>query len=163
MTLEAVLDEPGCCVRGDAKRLEQALGNLLSNAIKFTPAGGHVAVRVGVRHGMVEVSVRDDGEGIGSEFVPHVFDRFCQEDGSRTRRHGGLGLGLTLVRQIVEAHGGTVEADSEGKGRGTTVTVRLPQVGQAETIAIHLRPRRRKAGRASASAAGVSHVLLKSR
>ncbi|HYN85495.1 MAG TPA: ATP-binding protein [Pyrinomonadaceae bacterium] len=113
-------------VAGDAARLQQVVWNLLSNAIKFTPAGG--SVRVGVRRAgrHVEVSVADTGQGIAPEFLPHVFERFRQADGTTSRRFGGLGLGLSIVRHLVELHGGTVSAESGGDGGGATFTVSLP-------------------------------------
>ncbi len=115
-------------VRGDFARLQQVLCNLLSNAIKFTPAGGRIDVELAMRGDQVEISVADTGQGIKPEFLPHVFDRFRQEDGSLSRRHGGLGLGLATVRHLVELHSGTVEARSEGEGRGSRFIVRLPAV-----------------------------------
>lgn len=117
-------------VIGDAERLQQVLWNLLSNAIKFTPANGMVMViareagHEGARS--VEISVSDTGQGIDSKFLPFVFDRFRQADASTTRRHGGLGLGLSIVKSLVELHQGTVEAQSDGEGRGSTFMVRLP-------------------------------------
>lgn len=113
-------------VLGDANRLQQVFWNLLSNAVKFTPKGGRVEVRLGRVESQIEFSVHDTGEGIEPEFLPYVFDRFRQADGSKTRRHGGLGLGLAIVRSVVEMHGGTVSALSEGRGRGATFSVRLP-------------------------------------
>jgi PAS domain S-box-containing protein len=111
---------------GDADRLQQVVWNLLSNAVKFTPAGGRVDV-IAERCGtQVEIVVRDTGLGIRPEFLPHVFERFRQGDAGATRKSGGLGLGLAIVRHIVEAHGGTIEAASEGEGRGATFIVRLP-------------------------------------
>jgi CheY-like chemotaxis protein len=100
--------------------------NLLANAIKFTPAGGSVDLVVASSQGHMEVRVVDTGQGISSAFLPHVFERFRQADGATTRRHTGLGLGLAIVRQIVELHGGTVNADSQGEGCGATFIVRLP-------------------------------------
>src|SRR4029453_866378 len=113
-------------ITGDAHRLRQVIWNLLSNATKFTPEGGSITVRVAYHESRVELEVIDTGEGIDPAFLPYVFDRFRQGDSSSTRRHGGLGLGLSLVRHLVEAHGGTVAAASAGKGRGATITVRLP-------------------------------------
>jgi PAS domain S-box-containing protein len=113
-------------VIGDANRLQQVFWNLLSNAIKFTPAGGHVQVSLRREGGHVEVSVADTGPGISAEFLPYVFDRFRQADASTTRRHGGLGLGLSIVKHLVELHGGSVRAASAGAGRGATFTVSLP-------------------------------------
>jgi PAS domain S-box-containing protein len=113
-------------VRGDANRLQQVVWNLLSNAIKFTPKGGRVQVAHRKIGSQVEISVSDTGEGIAPQFLPHVFDRFRQADSSITRQKGGLGLGLSIVRSIVEMHGGTVAAFSAGEGQGSTFTVRLP-------------------------------------
>lgn len=114
-------------VRGDANRLQQVLWNLLSNAVKFTPRGGTVIVSVRANGGEALLEVTDDGEGIDEAFLPYVFDRFRQADGSITRTHGGLGLGLSLVKQVVELHGGRVEASSPGRGLGARFTVRLPR------------------------------------
>ncbi len=113
-------------VDGDASRLQQIVINLLSNAVKFTPAHGHVRVAVAVEDTRAILTVRDDGAGIDPAFVPHVFTRFRQGDSSTTRLHGGLGLGLAIVSSLVERHGGTVRAESEGPGRGATFTVVLP-------------------------------------
>ena len=114
-------------VWGDPSRLQQVMWNLLTNAIKFTPEGGQVTVDLAVRPGQVVARVSDSGSGIATDFLPHVFDRFRQADASTTRRHGGLGLGLSIVRQLVELHGGTVQAESAGEGRGATFTVVLPR------------------------------------
>jgi signal transduction histidine kinase len=127
--LEVTLDPTARRVSGDAGRLQQVVWNLLSNAIKFTEAEGAVGVRLRRAGGEAELLVEDDGCGIGADFLPFIFDRFRQADGTSTRRHGGLGLGLAITRQLVELHGGTVKAESEGEGRGTTFTVRLPLVG----------------------------------
>jgi signal transduction histidine kinase/ActR/RegA family two-component response regulator len=113
-------------VNGDAGRLQQVIANLLENAIKFTPEGGRVEVVVERAKDHMEVRVVDTGEGITPDFLPHVFERFRQADGATTRRHTGLGLGLAIVRQLVELHGGTVHAASPGLGGGATFTVRLP-------------------------------------
>ena len=123
---ETVLDTEACLVLGDANRLQQIVWNLLSNAIKFTPTGGRVSAavkRVGAR---VRISVSDSGTGITSEFLPYIFDRFRQADGSTTRVHGGLGLGLSIVKHLVELHDGEVEVQSAGKDQGATFTVSLP-------------------------------------
>ncbi|MEJ7930810.1 MHYT domain-containing protein [Ramlibacter sp. AN1015] len=111
---------------GDATRLQQIMWNLLSNAVKFTPAGGRVEVALRCTEGSVVFSVSDSGCGIAPEFLPHVFERFRQADSSTTRHHSGLGLGLAIVRQLVELHGGHVEATSPGTDLGATFTVRLP-------------------------------------
>jgi signal transduction histidine kinase len=113
-------------ISADPARLQQIVWNLLSNAIKFTPRGG--SIRVEIRRGLDElrIVVTDTGQGISPEFLPQVFNRFTQADASTTRSHGGLGLGLALVKQLVELHGGTVHAASPGLGRGSTFTVRFP-------------------------------------
>lgn len=113
-------------VLGDRRRLEQVVDNLLTNAIKFTPRGGRVEVCLERAAGAASVIVRDSGEGIAPEVLPHVFDAFRQEDAAMTRRHGGLGLGLAIVDHIVKSHGGTVTATSPGKGQGAVFTVMLP-------------------------------------
>jgi PAS domain S-box-containing protein len=118
--------EPGAHVRGDPHRLRQILWNLLSNATKFTPDGGTITVRVATVRDRVELSVADSGQGIDASFLPFVFDRFRQADSSSTRGHGGLGLGLALVRHLAEAHGGTASAASEGLGQGATICISLP-------------------------------------
>lgn len=113
-------------VRGDPDRLQQVVWNLLSNAVKFTGRGGNVDVRVRPHEQQVELSVQDSGQGIARELLPHVFDRFRQGDPSASRRHGGLGLGLAIVRQLVEMHGGRIRAESAGPGLGARFTVYLP-------------------------------------
>lgn len=113
-------------VEADPGRLQQIVGNLLTNSIKFTEPGGRVEVVLREVDAQVEIAVTDTGCGIESQFLPHLFDRFSQHDSSTTRRHGGLGLGLAIVRQLVEMHGGTVEASSPGPGLGATFVVRLP-------------------------------------
>jgi signal transduction histidine kinase/ActR/RegA family two-component response regulator len=113
-------------VSADFARLQQVIWNLLANAIKFTPPGEAVTLATRLVADRVEVEVRDAGQGIAAEFLPHVFDRFRQADGSITRPHGGLGLGLAIVRQLIEMHGGEVSAESEGAGRGATFRIRLP-------------------------------------
>ena len=113
-------------ILGDAERLQQVVWNLLSNAVKFTPKGGEIFATLEMKGSHLKLSVRDTGEGIEPEFLPFVFDRFSQADMSSTRRMGGLGLGLSIVRHLVEMHGGAVGVSSEGKGHGTTFTVILP-------------------------------------
>ncbi|MGE5525704.1 MAG: CHASE domain-containing protein [Rhodospirillaceae bacterium] len=117
---------PGALVRGDAARLQQIINNLLANAMKFTPQGGRVTVMVERVGSESRLTVRDTGIGITPEFLPYVFERFRQGDASRTRRHGGLGLGLSIVRHLVELHGGTVNAQSAGPGLGAAFIVRFP-------------------------------------
>jgi K+-sensing histidine kinase KdpD/ActR/RegA family two-component response regulator len=111
---------------GDIRRLEQVFLNLLSNAVKFTPPGGRIDLRAAVSDRHVEVQVADTGIGIDPDFLPHVFDRFRQADSNTTRTHGGLGLGLSIARNLVDAHGGAIRVDSAGRGCGTTFTVTLP-------------------------------------
>jgi len=111
---------------GDPERLQQVVWNLVSNAIKFTPEGGRVDVRLECVDSHLELTVRDTGRGIAPEFLPYLFERFRQADPSSTRALGGLGLGLAIVRHLVELHGGTVEAESAGEGMGTTLRVRMP-------------------------------------
>jgi CheY-like chemotaxis protein len=110
----------------DARKVKQVVVNLLSNAVKFTPAGGRIAVDVELSNGTVQVAIADTGAGIPPAFVPHVFERFRQADSATTRSAGGLGLGLFIARQLVEAQGGTIQAASEGMDRGATFTVALP-------------------------------------
>ena len=120
-------DFPQGAVFGDASRLQQVIWNLLSNAIKFTPKLGRLWITLSRSESSVEIKVADNGEGISPEFLPFVFDRFRQADGTTTRQHGGLGLGLAIVRHLVELHGGTVEVDSAGVGHGATFIVKLPR------------------------------------
>ena len=113
-------------IAGDVDRLQQVVWNLLSNASKFTPVGGTVGVRISQDETYAQIQVRDTGPGIAPEFLPHVFERFRQADGSTTRTHGGLGLGLAIVRHLVELHGGIIAAENENGGSGAVFTVRLP-------------------------------------
>ncbi len=125
ITLIATLADVGR-MRGAADRLQQVVWNLAMNAVKFTPRGGHVEVVLRRQGDSAELVVTDDGEGISPDRLPHVFEEFWQEDSSTTRAHSGLGLGLTLVKRLVELHGGDVRAESAGKGKGATFTVVLP-------------------------------------
>lgn len=124
--IQIVLDPLTGKVLGDAARLQQVIWNLLANAVKFTPEGGRVEVRLVRVASQAQIQVSDTGKGIQPEFLPHVFEYFRQADSKTTRKFGGLGLGLAIVRQLVELHGGTVEADSPGEEQGSTFTVRLP-------------------------------------
>jgi PAS domain S-box-containing protein len=124
--LQVVLDPLAGPVRGDPGRLQQCFWNLLSNAIKFTPKGGRVQVTLERVNSHLEACVIDNGEGIKPEFLPHLFERFRQADASSTRKHGGLGLGLSIVKQLVELHGGQVRAKSAGEGQGATFCIELP-------------------------------------
>ncbi|MBW4421233.1 MAG: response regulator [Myxacorys californica WJT36-NPBG1] len=123
--LEAVL-QPNVMVMGDPARLQQVVWNLLTNAVKFTPNGNRVEVRLSQIDANAQIQVSDTGRGINAEFLPHVFDYFQQQDSATTRKFGGLGLGLAIVRQLVESHGGTVQAESGGDEQGATFTVYLP-------------------------------------
>jgi CheY-like chemotaxis protein len=122
-------------VSGDADRLQQIVWNLLSNAVKFTPAEGLVQIRLERQNSHIEIHVTDSGIGIKPEFLPFVFDRFRQADATATRAYGGLGLGLAIVRHLVELHSGEVSAHSEGQGRGATFSVKLPPIAAYEPVA----------------------------
>jgi PAS domain S-box-containing protein len=124
--LQTALDQSVDPISGDPDRLQQVFWNLLSNAIKFTSHGGKVLVRLERTDSNLEITISDTGQGIPRELLPYVFDRFRQSDSSSSRTHGGLGLGLAIVRQLVELHGGTVSAESPGEGEGSTFRVRLP-------------------------------------
>jgi PAS domain S-box-containing protein len=124
--IQKVVDTGPISIPGDPVRLQQVVWNLLSNAIKFTPRGGRVQIRSERVNSHLEIVVSDTGQGISSDFLPHVFDRFRQADQKTSRQHGGMGLGLAIVRHLVEMHGGTVSANSDGEGKGATFTVMLP-------------------------------------
>lgn len=126
--IELIRGDPGTEVMGDPERLHQAFWNLLSNAIKFTPRCGRVFVTVGASAENVEVVVSDTGLGIDPGFLPHIFERFARDDSSSTRRSRGLGLGLSIARQLMELHGGSIGAASPGVGRGSTLTALLPRM-----------------------------------
>ena len=126
MALDFVHEGEFSTTVGDGDRLRQVVWNLVSNAVKFTPKNGRVEVRLSRRDSSFFIEVQDSGMGIEPEFLPYVFERFRQADASSTRRHGGLGLGLSIVRHLVEQHGGEVRVDSKGFSSGTTFTVRLP-------------------------------------
>jgi PAS domain S-box-containing protein len=123
---QSLLDPNVAQVTGDADRLQQVVWNLLSNAVKFTPSGGRVEIRLEQVNSMAQITVSDTGAGISADFLPYVFERFRQADGTSTRANGGLGLGLAIVRHLVEMHNGTVYATSDGEGLGATFTVQLP-------------------------------------
>jgi PAS domain S-box-containing protein len=146
ITLETQLGT-GAVVLGDPARLQQVVWNLLSNGVKFTPAGGRVAVSLEAGPSTARITVRDTGQGISGDFLPYVFDRFRQADAAASRRHSGLGLGLAIVRHLVELHGGAVEASSPGEGQGATFTVTVPLVSGRE------RPSGRQGAGAAAEAA----------
>jgi signal transduction histidine kinase/ActR/RegA family two-component response regulator len=147
-------------VAGDSIRLQQIVANLLSNAIKFTPAGGRVAVTLTSTGSHAEIQVADSGEGINAEFLPHIFERFSQADLSTTRRHGGLGLGLAIVRALVERHGGSVQAESPGPGQGATFSVRLPVLSAEEAGAAQRRALDTRTGRPQSTRLDHAHVVL---
>ena len=128
LALSRDLAELGECVAGDSARLQQIVGNFISNAIKFTPEYGRIDVALRAADGFARIEVTDTGKGIDPDFLPHLFERFRQEDASAARQHGGMGLGLALVKQLTELHGGRVHASSPGPGRGATFTVELPLV-----------------------------------
>jgi CheY-like chemotaxis protein len=133
--LECSLDQGACLVEGDPNRIQQIVWNLVANAIKFTPHGGRVEVVLGRAGQYARIAVRDTGEGIRPEFLPYVFDRFRQGDSTTTRKHGGLGLGLAIVRHLVELHGGSVRADSAGEGKGSVFAVLLPLSANPDMLA----------------------------
>jgi PAS domain S-box-containing protein len=138
--LHSLLDPTAGCVMGDFDRLQQVIWNLLSNAIKFTPKGGCVQVQLERVNSHIEIIVTDTGRGINPEFIPYVFDRFRQADSSTTRIFSGLGLGLAIVRHLVELHGGTVHVYSQGEGQGATFTVALPLVKESQTAQVSETP-----------------------
>jgi signal transduction histidine kinase len=132
--VDAAIARDSGLVAGDGARLQQIVSNLVSNAVKFTPKDGHVMLRLDSTDGAARISVSDDGRGIDPMFLPHIFERFRQADSSSTRAEGGLGLGLAIVRHLVELHGGTVEAASGGIDRGATFTVTLPRTAVPSVV-----------------------------
>jgi len=126
LVVEMRLPDEACYVNGDADRLQQVISNLVSNAVKFSPPGGRIEVSLRKVEGAFEIRVSDTGIGISRDFLPHVFERFRQSDGSMTREYGGLGLGLAIVKELTELHGGAVRVASEGAGTGSQFVVRLP-------------------------------------
>ena len=151
--LNAMLDPSAGPISGDPGRLQQVIWNLLSNAIKFTPRGGRIQVVLERVNSHIEISVADTGVGIKTEFLPHLFERFRQADASTTRKYGGLGIGLSIVKSLVELHGGTVTVKSDGDGTGTTVAVQLP-------VAVVQRPREFTARQHPASAADGPRIFV---
>ncbi|MBA3712953.1 MAG: PAS domain S-box protein [Pyrinomonadaceae bacterium] len=135
LEINAALEYPDSIVTGDPDRLQQVVWNILSNAVKFTPPGGRVDVRIERDAASVSVSVSDTGQGISPDFLPYIFDRFRQADSSTTRRHGGLGLGLAIVRHLVELHGGKVRAESAGVNMGAKFVIDLPLASAAAGVA----------------------------
>jgi signal transduction histidine kinase len=134
LSIEGAVELPQLMINADADRVQQVLWNLLTNALKFTPKGGSIVISVERAGSEIRVRVKDTGEGIAAAILPYIFEPFRQADASTTRRHGGLGLGLSLVKQIVAAHGGTVEATSPGPGEGSTFLVRLPARAAGEAV-----------------------------
>jgi CheY-like chemotaxis protein/two-component sensor histidine kinase len=132
--IQTILEPEVGQVLGDSGRLQQVIWNLLSNAVKFTPPGGRVEIRLEQVEAEAQITVSDTGKGILPQFLPHVFEYFRQADSATTRQFGGLGLGLAIVRQIVELHGGTVRADSSGEEQGATFTVKFPMMPQQSVI-----------------------------
>jgi len=163
--IETSLDALARAVSGDPDRLQQVVWNLLSNAVKFTPRGGRVDMQLARGDAQVEIVVSDTGAGIPASFLPHIFERFRQAEGGTTRQHGGLGLGLAIARHIVEMHGGTIQAASDGEGRGATFRVRLPLVwalpaaGDRERV-VPRAGRHEALGLRSAHLAGVSVLAV---
>jgi len=149
IAIDVAVDPVGRTMAGDPTRLQQTVWNLLSNAVKFTPAGGRVEVNTRVKNGDIELTVSDSGIGIDATFLPYVFDRFRQADASSTRAQSGLGLGLAIVRHLVELHGGTVRAESDGRDAGTRFVMRLPRRHPTLTARDARKPR----GAAAATAA----------
>jgi PAS domain S-box-containing protein len=143
IAIETRLDPKAGLISGDLTRLQQVVWNLLSNAVKFTPIGGRVTVQLEQVNAYAQIIVRDTGKGISPDFLPYVFDYFRQADSTTTRKFGGLGLGLAIVRHLVELHGGTVRVESPGEGQGATFTVRLPlmltpsNLNQSESLPKH--------------------------
>ena len=147
---------PDATLVGDVRRLEQVFVNLLGNSLKFTQAGGHISVSARTTGRSLEVRVADDGIGIAPEFLPHVFDRFRQGDGTSTRNHSGLGLGLSIAKQLVDAHSGSIRVESAGSGQGTAFIVTLPVSGHAAETArvVGERTTRHRAAARRCSSAG---------
>jgi signal transduction histidine kinase/PAS domain-containing protein len=161
IAIDVRIDARGALASGDPSRLQQVVWNLLSNSIKFTPPHGRVDVTLAAVETALEIRVRDTGVGIDSEFLPFAFDRFRQADSTTTRTHGGLGLGLAIVRHLTELHGGTVEAQSEGRGRGATFIVRLPRrIAPEGSPARHLVSESTDSPRASGTLAGLRLLVV---
>ena len=164
IVIESSMDDHARNVTGDAARLQQVVWNLLSNAIKFTSRGGRVAIRVRNEGVYVEIRVSDTGIGIRPEFLAHLFERFRQADASTTRKYGGLGLGLSIVKNLVELHGGSVHAESEGEGRGATFSVLLPAApsphGDARMLAERIPPLLESLGLDSLDLSGVRVLIV---
>ena len=158
--LECSTPSTTCPVKGDRDRLQQVIGNLLTNAVKFTPEGGTVTLTLESTGDHVRLSVTDTGIGIPSQFLPYVFDRFRQADSSSTRAHGGLGLGLAIVRHLVQLHGGTVSASSDGDGHGSRFTIELPEAAASRDRSDDARPAGRDERPAGPLLAGLKLLLV---
>ncbi|MDQ3300193.1 MAG: GAF domain-containing sensor histidine kinase, partial [Myxococcota bacterium] len=158
--LRVTLDPLVVPVFGDPHRLQQVVWNLLSNAVKFTPKGGRIDVLLARVNSHVDITVVDSGIGIAPDFLPHIFERFRQADSSTTREHGGLGLGLSIVKQLVELHGGTVRADSAGADGGSTFVVSLPLRAVREDTGQHPTTRTRVAGQPAIQLAGITVLVV---
>ncbi|MDQ3332223.1 MAG: ATP-binding protein, partial [Planctomycetota bacterium] len=160
--LRKIIDPHAGPVSGDPARLQQVVWNLLTNAMKFTPKGGRVDVVVERVNSHVEITVSDSGEGISPDFLPYVFERFRQADSSLTRKHGGLGLGLSIVKQLVELHGGAVSVKSPGEGQGATFTVSLPlaPVRESSNREHPLTPRRSLLGFNGVDLSGIKILVI---
>jgi len=158
--LNKQLDVYGEEITVDPARFQQIIWNLLVNAVKFTPDGGTIAIGATRKGQVLEITVSDDGAGINPEFLPHLFERFSQADPSTTRAQGGLGIGLAIVRHLVEAHGGTVKAESEGIGRGATFTVELPVVKSGLSGLLTEEANRDKKGKAEAVILSSVNILV---
>jgi CheY-like chemotaxis protein len=153
VSLRMIVDSDVAPVAGDPDRLQQVVWNLLSNAVKFTPRGGRVQLSLERVGSSIQIVVSDDGQGIEPAFLPHIFERFRQADSRFSREHGGLGLGLAIVRDLIELHGGTVSASSDGPRTGATFRVRLP------AMAVHGGPPRAEPGGQLPVAAATAHEL----
>jgi signal transduction histidine kinase/ActR/RegA family two-component response regulator len=165
VSMSLAVDDAPVEVLGDADRLLQVVGNLLSNAVKFTPGGGAVEVDLATAAGQAILSVRDSGLGINADLLPQIFDRFDQAGHANTRRHGGLGLGLALVRQLVDLHGGSVRAESAGEGKGATFVVQLQLRNNSSPPAVAIAVgmpglAERRPGATSAPLAGISVLVV---
>jgi CheY-like chemotaxis protein len=165
VALQVVADDGPTMVFGDASRLQQAIWNLLSNAVKFTDAGGHIEAQLTHTSTQTEISITDSGIGIQPQFLPYLFERFRQADSSSTRRYGGLGLGLAIVRHVVEMHGGRVSAVSSGTGQGSTFKITLPlmanlQAPHTEVPAYESKPDTPAAGTSEETVPELDHVRV---
>ncbi len=160
VAVRSILTPGAVPINGDAERLRQVVANLLSNAVKFTPRGGHVTVRLERIGNRARLAVRDTGKGISRDFLPHIFERFRQADASSTRSEAGLGLGLTIVRHLVELHDGSVTAASAGEGKGATFTVDLPVAAPGEERRVAASDPGESAGEAILALRGVRVLIV---